>query len=115
MGRDDVCEVAFARKRGLLNGYSLGAALERARRHGPLLQGISVYCFPSVVELRELPLLVAAAGGTWLKVFPTFPGGDSILLLGENKPTSPQEEKCRKEHAVYHVELLREGACLQKL
>ena len=63
----------------------MAAALQRARDNGPLLRGISVggqdwgslalkawqvraevYCFPSVGEKRELPMLVAAAGGTWL-------------------------------------------------
>merc|ERR1719188_2317252 len=63
--RDTVCESAFARKRNL-SGYSLAAAAERARSQGPLLRGVSVYCFPCAAEQRDLHLLVAAAGGTLL-------------------------------------------------
>merc|ERR1712032_242363 len=91
------------------------AALERARTLGPLLQGISVYCFPSVVEKRELPLLVAAAGGTWLTRFPQSPDDNSVLLLAERTVSSEKEQQHRKMYEVYDVELLREAACTQQI
>nr|QDO16208.1 mediator of DNA damage checkpoint protein 1 [Lingulodinium polyedra] len=113
--QDAVCEAAFARKRGIARGYSLTAALERARRRGPMLKGVSVYCFPSVIEKRELPLLVSAAGGTWLNRFPPAPDDDSVLLLAERTVSSDREQQRRKAHEVYDVELLREAACTQEL
>ncbi|CAE8585558.1 unnamed protein product [Polarella glacialis] len=113
--KDEVCEAAFARKRGMSQGYTLAFALERARQNGPLLRGISVYCFPSVVEKRELPLLVAAAGGTWLNRFPSSPNDPSVLLLAERTVSSDREQQRRKAHAVYDVELIREAACTQEL
>lgn len=112
--RDAVCEQAFARKRGITGGYSLAAALERARRAGPLLRGVSVYCFPSVAEKRELPLLVAAAGGIWLSKFPVDRADDeAVLMLAERTVSGWREQKRRQEHRVYDVELLREAACTQ--
>jgi len=114
--QDGVCEAAFARKRGLGNGYSLPAALARARSNGPLLAGMGVYCFPSVVEKRELPLLVAAAGGAWLNRFPPNPDDDcKVLLLAERTVSGACEQRRRKIHRVYDVELLREAACTQQL
>merc|ERR1712032_1373747 len=113
--RDEVCEAAFARKRGIRSGYSLAAALQQARSAGPLLQGVSVYCFPSVIEKRELPLLVAAAGGTWLSRFPQSPADSSVLLLAERTVSSEKEQQRRKMYEVYDVELLREAACTQQI
>lgn len=114
--QDRVCEDAFARKRGITGGYSLAAALERVRRHGPLLTGVSVYCFPSVTERRELPALVQAAGGTWLKRFPCDPEDrESVLLLGERGASSSREAGRRRSFEVYDVEMLREAACTQEL
>jgi len=113
--KDEVCEAAFARKRGISQGYSLAAALQRARQNGPLLQGMSVYCFPSVGEKRELPMLVAAAGGTWLKRFPLQPACTSVLLLAERCVSSEREQQRRRVYEVYDVELLREAACTQEL
>lgn len=113
--QDAVCEAAFARKRGIARGYSLATALRRAREQGPLLQGISVYCFPSVIEKRELPLLVAAAGGTWLSRLPANPDDSSVLLLAERTVSGEKEQRQRKAHEVYDVELLREAACTQQL
>jgi len=115
MLQDTVCEAAFARKRGIANGYSLAAALERARSRGPLLRGISVYCFPSVIEKRELPMLVAAAGGTWLTRFPSAPDNDTVLLLAERMVSGEKEQQRRRAHAVFDVELLREAACTQEI
>jgi len=112
--RDSVCETAFARKRGLQN-YSLCDALERRRINGPLLKGISVHCLPSVVERRELPLLISSAGGTWLKRFPASPDDSNILLLGEQAQCTDKEVQRRKSHKVYDVELVREAACTQIL
>ncbi|CAJ1339511.1 unnamed protein product [Effrenium voratum] len=112
--KDELCEAAFARKRGL-GGYSLAGALQLARKKGPLLRGMSVYCFPSVGEKRELPLLVSAAGGTWLKRFPLQPSDPSVLLLAERSVSSERELKRRKLFEVYDVELLREAACTQEL
>jgi len=113
--KDEVCEAAFARKRGIPGGYSLIRTLALAREQGPLLQGISVFCFPSVVEKRELPLLVAAAGGTWLTRFPGTPDHESVLLLAERTVSGEREQQRRKLHHVYDVELLREAACTQKI
>lgn len=113
--KDEVCEAAFARKRGVSQGYSLAAAIQRARQNGPLLQGMSVYCFPSVGEKRELPMLVAAAGGTWLKRFPLQPACSSVLLLAERCVSSEREQQRRRVYEVYDVELLREAACTQEL
>jgi len=112
---DVVCETAFARRRGLTSGYSLTKALNRARGNGQLLQGVSVYCFPSVVEKRELPALVAAAGGKWLHRFPSSPDDGAVLLLAERAVSSEREQRRRKAHDVYDVELLREAACTQVL
>jgi len=112
--KDEVCEAAFARKRGISGGYSLLEALDRARSQGPLLRGISVYCFPSVAEKRELPHLVAAAGGIWLTRFPAERADDaSVLLLAERTVSGEKEQQRRKAHRVYDVELLREAACTQ--
>lgn len=113
--RDPVCEAAFARKRGIRRGYSLAKALERARENGPMLHGVSVYCFPSVTEKRELPFLVSASGGTWLTRFPSSPDDDSVLLLAERTVSSSQEQQRRRTHKVYDVELLREAACTQEI
>lgn len=113
--RDDVCEAAFARKRGLAPKYSIAVAFERARNNGPLLHGMSVYCFPSVEDKHELPLVVAAAGGTWLSEFPAEPHKDSILLLGSRKATDEKEEQMRRTHRVFDVELLREAAMTQEI
>jgi len=113
--QDAVCEAAFARKRGIASGYSLAAALQRARDNGPLLRGMSVYCFPSVTEKRELPLLVQAAGGTWLSRFPAAPDDGSVLLLAERTVSGDKERRQRKAHEVYDVEILREAACTQRL
>lgn len=112
--KDEICESAFARKRGM-PGYSLSAAVKRAQSNGPLLQGISVYVFPSVGDKRDLPILVAAAGGTWLKRFPLQPEDPSVLLLAERSVNSERERKRRKTFEVYDVELLREAACTQEL
>jgi len=112
--RDPVCEAAFARKRGIRRGYSLAKAQERARENGPMLQGVSVYCFPSVTEKRELPFLVSASGGAWLTRFPSS-ADDSVLLLAERTVSSPQEQQRRRTHEVYDVELLREAACTQEI
>lgn len=112
---DRVCEEAFARRRGLSAGYSLAAALERVRRHGPLLAGVSVYCFPSVTEKRELPTVVVAAGGTWLQRFPSDPGDEAVLLLAERGAASAREVARRQTYEVYDVEMLREAACTQEL
>lgn len=113
---DGVCEAAFARKRGIAGGYSLAQALERSRNNGPLLRGMSVYCFPSVSEKRELPLLVAAAGGTWLTRFPAERADDeSVLLLAERTVSNEREQLRRAKHRVYDVELLREAACTQAI
>jgi len=113
--QDEVCEAAFARKRGMVSGYSLTKALQSSRKQGPLLKGISVYCFPSVVEKRELALLVASAGGTWLNKFPAVAHDDSVLLLAERTVSSAVEQQRRKTFKVYDVELLREAACTQEL
>lgn len=112
--KDEICESAFARKRGM-PGYSLAAAVKRAQSNGPLLQGISVYVFPSVGDKRDLPILVAAAGGMWLKRFPLQPEDPSVLLLAERSVNSERERKRRKTFEVYDVELLREAACTQEL
>lgn len=114
---DRVCEAAFARKRGL-DGYCLADALERRKKNGPLLQGISVHCLPSVVERRELPLLIAAAGGKWVNRFPLeshVEGLPGLLLLGERTVCTDKELQRRKAHKVYDVELIREAACTQVL
>jgi len=113
--KGDVCEAAFARKRGLGQGYSVAAAAERARRDGPLLRGMSVYCFPSVEDRHELPPLVAAAGGTWLADFPAEPTRDSVLLLASRRATNEQEEQQRRKYRVFDVELLREAAMTQEI
>lgn len=113
--RDHVCEQAFARKRGIPGGYSLAMALERARRNGPLLKGMSVYCFPSVEDTRELPLVVAAAGGRWLPRFPDDPDAATMLLLAEPVVSGDHEREKRALHTVYDVELLREAVCTQEL
>lgn len=113
--RDAVCEAAFARKRNLSEGYSVAAALQRAQSHGPLLRGISVYCFASVIEKDDVALLVAAAGGKLLTRFPNAPDDSSVLLLAERAVSSELETKRRSLHAVYDVELLREAACTQEL
>jgi len=112
--KDEVCEAAFARKRAMPNGYSLAMAVQRAQQNGPLLQGKSVYCFPSVTEKRELPLLVQASGGTWLNRFPNTVDS-SIILLAERTVSSDREQQRRRTHEVYDVELLREAACTQEL
>lgn len=112
--KDEICESAFARKRGM-PGYSLAAAVQRAQSNGPLLRGISVYVFPSVGDKRDLPILVAAAGGTWLKRFPLQPEDASVLLLAERSVNSERERKRRRTFEVYDVELLREAACTQEL
>jgi len=113
--RDTVCEAGFARKRGLKKGYSLEVAIMRAQQNGPLLKGISVYCFPSVTDQRELPLLVGAAGGTWLSDFPENPDDPRVLLLAERSISGDSEKRRRKAHNVYDVELLREAACTQEI
>jgi len=115
---DAVCEAAFARRRGIPGGYSLAKALQRVREHGPLLKGMSVYCFPSVttvVEQSELPMLVAAAGGKWLHRFPASPDDKKVLLLAERAVSSEREQRRRQRHEVYDIELLREAACTQIL
>merc|ERR1712232_518479 len=63
--RDELCEAAFAKKRGL-GSYSLQAAVELARHRGPLLAGVEVICSESVARQRELEAIVRAAGGSWL-------------------------------------------------
>lgn len=116
--RDEVCVAAFARKHHLADDFSVSAALERRNQHGPLLQGVSVYCFPSVVERHDLPHLVAAAGGTWLDELPvSFPGhADSMLLLAERAARNDAEQEQRqKANRVYDVEMLREAAITQML
>ncbi|CAK0789207.1 unnamed protein product [Prorocentrum cordatum] len=113
--RDEVCEAAFARKRGIGGGYSLAVALERSRSGGKLLAGVSVYCFPSVAEKRELPMLVEAAGGTWLSRWPDSPDASSVLLLAERTVGSEKEQQRRRAHEVFDVELLREATCTQQL
>lgn len=113
--RDEVCEAAFARKRGIGGGYSLAVALERSRSGGKLLAGVSVYCFPSVAEKRELPMLVEAAGGTWLSKWPDNPDVSSVLLLAERTVSSEKEQQRRRAHDVFDVELLREATCTQQL
>lgn len=113
--KDPVCEGAFARKHHIAEGYSLATALQHARANGPLLQGISVYCFPSVIEKHDLPHLVAAAGGKWLQRFPSAPDHESVLLLAEPVVSGKVEAQRRKQHKVYDVELLREAACTQIL
>eukprot|EP00927_Polykrikos_kofoidii_P061543 TRINITY_DN5637_c0_g1_i1.p1 TRINITY_DN5637_c0_g1~~TRINITY_DN5637_c0_g1_i1.p1 ORF type:complete len:1960 (+),score=426.50 TRINITY_DN5637_c0_g1_i1:437-5881(+) len=112
--RDSVCENAFARKRGIAGGFSIVGASERVKKRGLLLRGVSVYCFPSVTERRELPALVSAAGGAWLAKFPANVG-NNVLLLAEATATSDRERHRRQEHEVYDVELLREAACTQRL
>lgn len=112
---DTVCEAAFARKRGLTHGYTLRSALDRVRQNGPFLKGMSVYCFPSVLEKRELPLLVATAGGTWLQRWPASPDDSKVLLLAERAIVSEKERERRRQHDVYDVEILREAACTQDL
>lgn len=116
---DTVCEAAFARKHHL-DGYSLARALEQRRRAGPLLHGISVYCFPSVVEKHDLPQLVAAAGGTWLAEPPAAVGGSAeeaaaVLLLAERAAGAGPEPRQGPTRRVYDVELLREAAMTQVL
>jgi len=113
--QDRLCEGAFALKRNLSDGYSLVGALQLARKNGLLLEGMSIYCFPSVVDKRELPHLVAAAGGTWLTRFPSQPDSASVLLLAERTVSSERERQRRKAHKVYDVELLREAACTQEI
>mmetsp|Transcript_55635 Transcript_55635/g.107333 ORF Transcript_55635/g.107333 Transcript_55635/m.107333 type:complete len:870 (-) Transcript_55635:168-2777(-) len=113
--RDTVCEAGFARKRGLKKGYSLEVAIKRAQQNGPLLKGMSVYCFPSVTDQRELPLLVGAAGGSWLSELPESPDDPKVLLLAERSISGDSEKRRRKAHSVYDVELLREAACTQEL
>jgi len=108
---DKICEAAFARKRGL-RSYSLAEAVER-RKQGPILKGVSVFCFSSVQEAHEIPMIVSAAGGTWLREFPADPDGESVLLLGERYGKCPKEAALRSKHRVYDVEMLREAACTQ--
>eukprot|EP00930_Biecheleria_cincta_P091992 TRINITY_DN8171_c0_g2_i1.p1 TRINITY_DN8171_c0_g2~~TRINITY_DN8171_c0_g2_i1.p1 ORF type:complete len:4648 (+),score=936.88 TRINITY_DN8171_c0_g2_i1:48-13991(+) len=115
--RDEVCEAAFARKRGIAEGYSLAQALVKSRQQGALLKGVSVYCFASVADKRELPQVVAAAGGTWLSRLPAAPDDPSkLLLLAERAGQSTdREQQRRKALEVYDVELIREAACTQEL
>uniref|UniRef100_A0A7S4S4U4 BRCT domain-containing protein n=1 Tax=Alexandrium monilatum TaxID=311494 RepID=A0A7S4S4U4_9DINO len=113
--QDPVCERAFARKHGILGGYALDEALERRRSGGPMLQGVSVYCFPSVVEKHDLPHVVAAAGGRWLQRFPSGSDLGSVLLLAEREASDKTEQQRRRKWKVYDVELLREAACTQVL
>jgi len=116
--RDEVCEAAFARKHHLADNFSVSAALERRNQHGPLLHGVSVYCFPSVMERHDLPHLVAAAGGAWLDELPaSFPGhADPLLLLAERVARNDDEQEQRKQaNRVYDVEMLREAAITQVL
>lgn len=115
--RDEVCEAAFARKRGIAEGYSLAQALAKSRQQGPLLKDMSVYCFASVTDKRELPQVVAAAGGTWLSRLPAAPHDPSqLLLLAERAgQSSDREQQRRKALEVYDVELIREAACTQEL
>merc|ERR1712136_665507 len=84
---DKICEAAFARKRGL-RSYSLAEAI-------------------------EIPMIVSAAGGTWLREFPADPDGESVLLLSERYGKCPKEAALRSKHRVYDVEMLREAACTQ--
>jgi len=114
MLKDEICEIAFARKRNL-DGYSMVEAVRRRLLHGPLLSAVHVHCLPSVLEKRELPLLVAAMGGKWLPTFPGMPDHESVLLLGERAQCSEQEREWRSKHKVYDLELLREAACTQVL
>jgi len=114
--RDEVCEAAFARKQHLADDFSVSATLERRNQHGPLLHGVSVYCFPSVVERHDLLHLVVSAGGAWLDELPaSFPGHlDSVLLLAERTARSDAEQEQRKNASrVYDVEMLREAAITQ--
>jgi len=116
--RDEVCEAAFARKHHLADDFSVSAALERRNQSGPMLHGVSVYCFPSVVERHDLPHLVAAAGGAWLDELPSsFPGhAHSVLLLAERAArNSAEQEQRKKANRIYDVEMLREAAITQML
>jgi len=116
--RDEVCEAAFARKHNFSDNFSVSAALERRNQQGPLLHGVSVYCFPSVVERHDLPHLVAAAGGAWLDELPaSFPGhAGPLLLLAERVAGNSLEQEQRKQASrVYDVEMLREAAITQVL
>jgi len=116
--KDGVCEAAFARKHHLSDDFSVSAALERRSQNGPLLHGVAVYCFPSVVERHDLPHLVAAAGGEWLDEMPaSFPGETgSVLLLAERVARNNAEQEQRQSaNRVYDVEMLREAAITQML
>lgn len=112
--RDEVCEPAFAKKRGM-SSYSLAAALALRQKNGPLLKGMMVHCLPSVAERGELTSLVVSAGGQWLAKFPPNPDDPSVLLLGARTFCHKRELDKRKAHKVYDVELLREAACTQVL
>jgi len=111
---DDVCAEAFARKRRL-RFYSLAEALERRKLKGPMLKGFFVHCLPSVVESDEIFQLIVAAGGTWLSDFPSNVNDDAVLLIGDRYASGEDELRCRRDHRVYDVEMLREAACTQVL
>jgi len=132
--QDKASEDAFAKKKGLSGGYSLKLAISRARLHGPLLAGVSVFCFCSVSGRAELQTLVHAAGGMWLECDPRGcsaasgpentkslggAGGatvPTILIVGEESSESTGLEAARFENCpVYDAELLREAACTQEL
>lgn len=115
---DAVCEAAFAKKHGLPR-YSLQAALEEARRSGPLLTGVAVHCSPVVAGRAEMKTLVEAAGAQWLRHLPgPMEPADSepVLLLGKAGAEPPPRHADRwRLHTAYDAELLREAACTQKL
>lgn len=113
--QDKLCEAAFAKKHGL-PGFSLEAASEQRRQCGPLLEGMSVHCFTSVTERRDLQAVVEAAGGRWVRKPPVAWELPSVLLLGQ-AGIKPEERELDKWQAglVYDTELIREAACTQVL
>lgn len=114
--RDRACEVAFAVQHGLPT-YSLEVAVDRARRCGPLLRGLAVYCAASVAGRSDLRALVSAAGGLWLCRVPApaellnSDGSMAVLLLGR----VPRALASDRSVKAFDAELLREAACTQEL
>jgi hypothetical protein len=105
--RDELCEAAFAKKRGLGN-YSLQAAVELARQR-PLLAGVDVSCSESVARQPELEAIVRAAGGRW----------EGSSTAGCAQSSSYDCVRPRRSLQIgpdgFDAELLREAACTQLL
>merc|ERR1711959_590159 len=103
--RDELCEAAFAKKRGL-GSYSLQAAVELARHRGPLLAGVEVFCSESVARQRELEAIVRAAGGSWL--------GNMSSAQASSSDGAQQNKSLHIGPDGFDAELLREAACTQE-